>query len=148
MRITLLLLLVAGCAGRAEDDEVPIPRFHPAPDSALRNLPFSEAVEAAGMLYLSGQVGNLPGTTTLAPGGIEGEALLELVARLGPLAVLGECAPFFEEPRTFWIRCRRRRLRHRDGGHREDEHRHECTHHAAMVTRFQSARNWDPPKRP
>ena len=26
------------------------------------------------MLYLSGQVGNLPGTTTLAPGGLDGEA--------------------------------------------------------------------------
>ncbi len=36
-------------------------------------LPFSEAVRVGDMLYLSGQVGNLPGTLRLAPGGIEGE---------------------------------------------------------------------------
>lgn len=38
------------------------------------NLPFSEAVRVGDMLYLSGQLGNLPGSLELAPGGIEGEA--------------------------------------------------------------------------
>ena len=37
-------------------------------------LPFSDAVRVGGMLYLSGQLGNTPGTTTLVPGGIEGES--------------------------------------------------------------------------
>ena len=37
------------------------------------NLPFSEAVRVGDMLYLSGQLGTLPGTTDLAGGGIEGE---------------------------------------------------------------------------
>ena len=38
------------------------------------NLPFSEAVRVGNMLYLSGQIGLLPGTAKLAPGGIEAEA--------------------------------------------------------------------------
>ena len=37
------------------------------------NLPFSAAVKVGNMLYLSGQVGNLPGGIELAPGGIKGE---------------------------------------------------------------------------
>lgn len=37
------------------------------------NLPFSEAVRVGNMLYLSGQLGNLPGTMDLAAGGIEGQ---------------------------------------------------------------------------
>lgn len=37
-------------------------------------LPFSEAVRAGNTLYLSGQIGVLPGTLTLAPGGIRGQA--------------------------------------------------------------------------
>ena len=37
------------------------------------NLPFSEAVRVGDMLYLSGQIGNLPGTLQLAEGGIAGE---------------------------------------------------------------------------
>ena len=37
------------------------------------NLPFSEAVRVGDMLYLSGQLGNVPGSTDLAPGGIEGQ---------------------------------------------------------------------------
>lgn len=37
------------------------------------NLPFSEAVRVGNMLYLSGQLGNLPGTMDLAEGGIEGQ---------------------------------------------------------------------------
>lgn len=37
-------------------------------------LPFSEIVRVGNMLFLSGQMGNLPGTLTLAPGGIEAQA--------------------------------------------------------------------------
>lgn len=37
-------------------------------------LPFSEMVRVGGMLYLSGQMGTLPGTLTLAPGGLKAEA--------------------------------------------------------------------------
>ena len=36
-------------------------------------LPLSEAVRAGDTLYLSGQVGIVPGTMELAPGGLEGE---------------------------------------------------------------------------
>ncbi len=38
------------------------------------DLPFSEAVRVGNMLYLSGQLGLMPGTTKLAPGGIKAEA--------------------------------------------------------------------------
>jgi len=37
-------------------------------------LPFSEAVQLGDTLYVSGQIGILPGTLTLAPGGIKSEA--------------------------------------------------------------------------
>lgn len=38
------------------------------------NLPFSEAVQVDNVLYLSGELGVMPGTLTLAKGGFEGEA--------------------------------------------------------------------------
>ena len=38
------------------------------------NLPFSEAVRVGGLLFLSGQVGIVPGTMELVPGGIRPEA--------------------------------------------------------------------------
>jgi len=37
-------------------------------------LPFSEAVRVDDVLYLSGQIGIVPGTLRLVPGGIEAEA--------------------------------------------------------------------------
>ncbi len=37
------------------------------------DLPFSSAVRVNDTLYMSGNVGNLPGTLDLAPGGIQGE---------------------------------------------------------------------------
>ena len=40
---------------------------------ASLNLPFSEAVRIDDMIYLSGQVGNIPGTLDLVPGGIQAE---------------------------------------------------------------------------
>lgn len=41
---------------------------------AALGLPFSEMVRVGDMLYLSGQMGTLPGTLTLAPGGLQAEA--------------------------------------------------------------------------
>ncbi len=48
--------------------------FLNSPAFAALGLPFSEIVRVGDTLYLSGQIGNLPGTLTLAPGGIEGQA--------------------------------------------------------------------------
>lgn len=39
-----------------------------------KHLPFSEAVRVGNTLYLSGQIGVRPGTTTLVPGGLVAEA--------------------------------------------------------------------------
>ncbi len=44
------------------------------PSTGGAPLPFSEAVQLGNTLYVSGQVGILPGTLTLAPGGIDAEA--------------------------------------------------------------------------
>ncbi|MEO0913247.1 MAG: Rid family detoxifying hydrolase [Pseudomonadota bacterium] len=38
------------------------------------DLPFSEAVTVGDLIFLSGQLGNRPGTPELVPGGIEAEA--------------------------------------------------------------------------
>jgi reactive intermediate/imine deaminase len=47
-------------------------------------LPFSDAVRVGDVLYLSGALGNVPGTTELVPGGIEAEtrAMMENIARV------------------------------------------------------------------
>lgn len=42
--------------------------------SRAANLPFSQAVRAGGVLYLSGAIGNVPGKMELVPGGIEAES--------------------------------------------------------------------------
>jgi reactive intermediate/imine deaminase len=41
-------------------------------DPAMQ-MPFSDAVRVGDMLYLSGKIGNIPGTSQLAEGGIQGE---------------------------------------------------------------------------
>jgi 2-iminobutanoate/2-iminopropanoate deaminase len=38
------------------------------------SIPFSEATALGGLVFLSGQLGNVPGTLTLVDGGIEAEA--------------------------------------------------------------------------
>lgn len=43
------------------------------PDAATQNLPFSEAVRVNDTLYLSGELGRLPGTLEVVPGGIAAE---------------------------------------------------------------------------
>jgi reactive intermediate/imine deaminase len=45
-----------------------------SPKFKTTNLPFSEAVQVGDILYLSGCLGNVPGTMQLVPGGMEAEA--------------------------------------------------------------------------
>lgn len=82
MFAAMSLMFVAGCAEIQQDESVPPAAPPPAPEAvyltsettASMNLPFSDAVRVGRLLFLSGQIGNIPGTTDLAPGGIRGEA--------------------------------------------------------------------------
>jgi reactive intermediate/imine deaminase len=50
------------------------PQFLASPTHAALGLPFAESVRAGDLLFLSGQIGNRPGTLELAAGGIAAEA--------------------------------------------------------------------------
>ena len=52
-------------AGKPEVEHYPV--------TGDMQLPFSDAVRVGHMLYLSGKIGNIPGTAQLAEGGIAGE---------------------------------------------------------------------------
>ena len=48
-----------------------MPEFFTGPEA--KGLPFSQAARVGEVLYLSGQIGNVPGKMELVPGGIEAE---------------------------------------------------------------------------
>lgn len=58
-----------------------IPRH---PDIVAGAYPYSQVVETNGLVFLAGQVGDIPGTPGPVPGGIEAEtrAMLDNVGRL------------------------------------------------------------------
>lgn len=104
-------ILALGGPGRAAWAQGAAPVFYPMADTALQGLPFSEAVQVGGLLILSGQIGNLPGSRGLAPGGItaesrqvieniravlgrHGAALKDVVKCTAFLADIGEWAAF------------------------------------------------------
>ena len=69
MRFTLLALiclLLPAAAIAQEKEVIRVP-------GSLEGLPFSSAVRAGNLLYLSGQIGTLPGSRELAGGGIAAE---------------------------------------------------------------------------
>ena len=74
MKRLLLLLpaaLLIGCEVEVEDTaEV---EYLQMPGTEDMGLPFSSAVRVDNTLYLSGNLGNIPGTPQLAEGGIQGE---------------------------------------------------------------------------
>ena len=82
MLAAVSLMFVAGCTQPAQDASTPSAASPSTPEAvyltsettASMNLPFSDAVRVGHLLFLSGQIGNIPGTTDLAPGGIRGEA--------------------------------------------------------------------------
>ncbi len=62
-----------------------MPKTVPAlPGIPAGTLPFSKVVEANGLVFLAGQVGDVPGTPGAVPGGIEAETrqMLDNVGRL------------------------------------------------------------------
>lgn len=67
-------LVLAGCQFTPVVADSRAPEYFPTPLKANPPLPFSEAVRVGDMLYLAGQLGTLPGTTQVAPGGIGPEA--------------------------------------------------------------------------
>ena len=67
--LTLLGLSVFLC-GPVAAGELEIEHYSSNPDM---QLPFSDAVRVGNMLYLSGKIGNIPGTSELAEGGIQGD---------------------------------------------------------------------------
>jgi 2-iminobutanoate/2-iminopropanoate deaminase len=66
--IPVLLFACLACTGGHA------PHFLPSAETQALGLPFSDAVRVGDVLYLSGQIGNVPGTLELAPGGIRAEA--------------------------------------------------------------------------
>lgn len=58
-----LLALLAGCATAP-------PTYHVLPERRSLDLPYSDAVRAGDLLFLSGTLGQKPGTRELVPGGI------------------------------------------------------------------------------
>ena len=75
-----MLVYTAGCTDEATQAEDAIeisavfePVYLTSERTTSMNLPFSDAVRVGNMLYLSGQIGNVPGTLGLAPGGIKAE---------------------------------------------------------------------------
>ncbi|MCH8277952.1 MAG: RidA family protein [Proteobacteria bacterium] len=74
--LVLPVILFLGCDvavdGVAVDDRADV-SYLLMPGMEGRGLPFSSAVRVDNTLYLSGNLGNIPGTLELAEGGIQGE---------------------------------------------------------------------------
>lgn len=73
-RIVLGALSLAGMAVLPMTAGAAETAYHSSGAFEGQNLPFTEAVEAGGLVFLSGQIGVKPGTLTLVEGGIEAEA--------------------------------------------------------------------------
>ena len=68
-----LLIFSLSCGNLNKQQGATSIEFLSAPGAEKLSLPFSEAVLVGEMLYLSGQIGTVPGTTEVVPGGISEE---------------------------------------------------------------------------
>ncbi len=69
----IFMLLVSAMAAPAAADEAAAVEYLNSGEVFPTGIPLSEAVRVGDTLYLSGQIGIVPGTMGLAPGGLEGE---------------------------------------------------------------------------
>jgi reactive intermediate/imine deaminase len=72
-RLFLLLPFLMFAANAAAGDEGSDVEYLLMPGMDGMDLPFSSAVRVDNLLFLSGMLGNMPGTADLAEGGIQGE---------------------------------------------------------------------------
>lgn len=111
---TIVAALLSGCAHHATQ-----PQYLNSGKVLPTNLPFSEAVRVGNTVYFSGQIGNIPGSVKLAPGGMPAEArqvmenvktsaeahglnMSDLVKCTAMLADMAEWAAFNEVYRTYF----------------------------------------------
>jgi 2-iminobutanoate/2-iminopropanoate deaminase len=71
--IALSSLIFAGCDASNSENKMTEITYHNMPGTEDLGLPFSSAVQVDNTLYMSGNLGNLPGKLELVPGGIEAE---------------------------------------------------------------------------
>jgi 2-iminobutanoate/2-iminopropanoate deaminase len=76
LRRAVLPVLICGLAATAgaADYAAPKPEFYTSPQTAQRNVPFSDAVRAGDLLFVSGKIGLDATTGKVVPGGIKAEA--------------------------------------------------------------------------
>ena len=67
--IPALMVSLGACQAPPPESRVAV-EYLSSPEFREHNLPFSEAVRVDRLLYLSGQIGTVPGTLELAAGGI------------------------------------------------------------------------------
>jgi len=113
---TIVVLVLAHSAWAADADRI---EFLNSGKVIPGTLPFSEAVRVGNMLYLSGQIGLVPGTMKLVEGGIQAQArqtmeniktsleahgytLGDVVKCTAMLADMSEWAAFNEIYKTFF----------------------------------------------
>ena len=71
--IALSGLILAGCDASNSENKMTEITYHNMPGTEDLGLPFSSAVQVDNTLYMSGNLGNVPGKLELVPGGIEAE---------------------------------------------------------------------------
>ncbi len=116
--ITFVVISIA-CAATSSGADGADPVYLNSGKVLPTNLPFSEAVRVGNTLYLSGQIGNVPGKLELVSGGVEeqtrqvmeniktvlethGYSLGDLVKCTVMLADIGEWSAFNEVYKTFF----------------------------------------------
>ncbi len=72
LAVVAAVLLVTGPVWGSEHGKADPEYLNPSPEAA-KAWPFSDAVRVGDLLFVSGKVGNVPGTMDLVPGGIQGE---------------------------------------------------------------------------
>jgi 2-iminobutanoate/2-iminopropanoate deaminase len=71
--IALSGLVMSGCGTSISENKMTEITYHNMPGTEDLGLPFSSAVQVDNTLYMSGNLGNVPGKLELVPGGIEAE---------------------------------------------------------------------------
>ena len=85
IEITVKNLAIAGLALLLAAPALAAPTVHiTSPESIKLNRPFSDATEVGGVLYLSGQIGAVPGEDHVVAGGLEVETA-QVMANIGAI---------------------------------------------------------------